>query len=314
MSSPGEAEKPRFGEIPDVSVGTVFADRRALAVAGVHRERQAGITGTEARGAESIVLSGGYADIDRGNTIIYTGHGGRDSAGKNQVADQAFSDRGNAALKTSMIESAPVRVIRGRGKTKKRNAHIHNPPQSGYRYDGLYFVEDCYYEQVDGFRLCRFLLSKAPQVDVVLDPPHVFLEPRQWHGELPVGNKNPGKRAFAGSRVVRSVEVANKVKALHDHTCQACGDRLEVSGRGYAEGAHIRALSGGHDGPDEPDNMLCLCPNCHVLFDYGALIVEKDYSIFRNGEPAGKLRTKPGHPIGDEYLEYHRQRYGETTS
>ncbi|NBH05352.1 YDG/SRA domain-containing protein [Amycolatopsis sp. SID8362] len=309
MSSPGEAEKWPLGEIPGVTVGDVFADRSALAAAGVHRAGQAGITGTAARGAESIVLSGGYADVDGGDTIVYTGHGGQQ--GKKQVEDQTFLAPGNAALKTSMIKLTPVRVVRGRGKTKERNAHIHNPPASGYRYDGLYFVDDCYYEEVDGFRLCRFRLSKAPRVDVIATSPGALLESKEWHSELPAGNKNPGKRAFEGERVVRSVEVANKVKALHDHTCQACGSRLEVSGRGYAEGAHIRALAGGQDGPDEPDNMLCLCPNCHVLFDYGALIVEKDYSVFRNGQLVGKLRTKPGHPIRDEHLEYHRQRYAD---
>jgi putative restriction endonuclease len=309
MSSPGEAEEFWIGDVPGVHEEQVFADREALAVAGVHRERQAGITGTAARGAESIVLSGGYADIDRGNTIVYTGHGGQQA--KKQVENQTFLARGNAALKTSMINLAPVRVIRGRGKTKERNAHVHNPPPSGYRYDGLYFVDDCYYEKVDGFRLCRFRLSKASQVDVIATPSDALLESKEWHSELPAGTKNPGKRAFEGSRVVRSVELANEVKALHDHTCQACGNRLEVSGRGYAEGAHIRALGGGHDGPDEPDNMLCLCPNCHVLFDYGALIVEKDYSVFRNGQLIGKLRMQPEHPIQDEHLEYHRQRYAE---
>ncbi|WP_206784356.1 YDG/SRA domain-containing protein [Amycolatopsis sp. MtRt-6] len=312
MSSPGEAEKFPLGEIPGVTVGMIFVDRGALAAAGVHRERQAGITGTAARGAESIVLSGGYADIDEGETIVYTGHGGQ-NAGK-QVENQNFLDRGNAALKTSMIKMTPVRVIRGRGKTKARNAHIHNPPPSGYRYDGLYFVDDCYYEEVKGLRLCRFRLSKASQVDVIATPLNTLLESEEWHSDLPAGNKNPGKRAFEGSRVVRSVQLANEVKALHDHTCQACGNRLEVSGRGYAEGAHIRALSGGHDGPDEPDNMLCLCPNCHVLFDYGALIVEKDYSVFRNGQLIGKLRTNPKHPIRDEHLEYHRQRYADQVS
>ncbi|MGV9367327.1 YDG/SRA domain-containing protein [Amycolatopsis sp. NPDC003731] len=310
MSSPGEAENWPLGEIPGVTVGDVFADRKALAAAGVHREGRAGITGTAARGAESIVLSGGYADIDNGDTIVYTGHGGQNAA-KKQVENQTFLARGNAALKTSMIKLTPVRVIRGRGKTKERNAHIHNPPPSGYRYDGLYFVDDCYYEQVEDFRLCRFRLSKAAPIDVIVTPPHVLLESEEWHSELLAGNKNPGKRAFEGSRVVRSVELANEVKALHDHTCQMCGNRLEVSGRGYAEGAHIRALGGGHDGPDEADNMLCLCPNCHVLFDYGALIVEKDYSVFRNGQLIGKLRTKPGHPIRDEYLEYHRRRYAD---
>ena len=39
----------------------------------------------------------------------------------------------------------------------------------------------------------------------------------------------------------------------------------------YAEGAHIRPLGYPHDGPDVLGNVLCLCPNDHVRFDYGAI-------------------------------------------
>jgi len=67
---------------PATSATTVYANRRALRAAGIHRALQAGIVGTRAAGAESIVLSGGYEDDkDFGNMIIYTGHGGRDSRG-----------------------------------------------------------------------------------------------------------------------------------------------------------------------------------------------------------------------------------------
>lgn len=38
----------------------------------------------------------------------------------------------------------------------------------------------------------------------------------------------------------------------------------------YAEAAHIRALGSPHNGPDVIENVLCLCPNHHVLFDNGA--------------------------------------------
>jgi putative restriction endonuclease len=63
-----------FGEIPEVAVGTTFPDREALAAAAVHRPTQAGISGSTAEGADSIVVSGGYED-DRnlGDEIIYTG-------------------------------------------------------------------------------------------------------------------------------------------------------------------------------------------------------------------------------------------------
>jgi putative restriction endonuclease len=65
---------PVFGHIPGYPVGSWFENRAELADAGVHRHRQAGISGSASKGADSIVLSGGYEDDqDFGDLIIYTG-------------------------------------------------------------------------------------------------------------------------------------------------------------------------------------------------------------------------------------------------
>jgi len=70
-------------------------------------------TAQGAESADSIVLSGGYEDDqDLGDTIIYTGEGGRDSKTKKQVADQKFT-RGNLALAVSHLRGLPVRVTSG---------------------------------------------------------------------------------------------------------------------------------------------------------------------------------------------------------
>jgi putative restriction endonuclease len=72
---------PVFGEIAGYLEGSTFANRDELLAAGVHRQKMAGIAGTQADGADSIVVNGGYEDDeDRGDIIIYTGHGGN-SAG-----------------------------------------------------------------------------------------------------------------------------------------------------------------------------------------------------------------------------------------
>jgi putative restriction endonuclease len=79
-----------FGSVIEVDVGAEFSSRRELYDAGVHRALQAGIVGRQAAGAESVVLSGGYADDeDYGDVILYTGDGGQDDKG-NQVGDQDF--------------------------------------------------------------------------------------------------------------------------------------------------------------------------------------------------------------------------------
>jgi putative restriction endonuclease len=78
-----------FGELPGVPEGTLFEDRTELSKAGVHRPRQAGICGGKGEGAESIVLSGGYEDdIDSGDMIVYTGHGGNIPRTATQYQDQ----------------------------------------------------------------------------------------------------------------------------------------------------------------------------------------------------------------------------------
>jgi putative restriction endonuclease len=58
---------PVLGPIPSVDVGATFPNRAALAQAGVHRQVEAGITYAPGQAAESVVLSGGYAD-DRAST------------------------------------------------------------------------------------------------------------------------------------------------------------------------------------------------------------------------------------------------------
>ena len=65
-----------IGALPDISIGQLFNSRRELYEAGVHRAREAGIVGRSEVGAESMVLSGGYADDeDYGEIIIL--HWGR---------------------------------------------------------------------------------------------------------------------------------------------------------------------------------------------------------------------------------------------
>jgi putative restriction endonuclease len=66
-----------FGEIEGIAPGAWFKDRDALSKARVHGPTVAGISGGAKEGADSIVLSGGYADDeDFGDVIIYTGAGG----------------------------------------------------------------------------------------------------------------------------------------------------------------------------------------------------------------------------------------------
>ena len=77
--------------------------------------------------------------------------------------------------------------------------------------------------------------------------------------------------------------------------------------RALCEGAHIRPLGAPHDGPDTPDNILCLCPNHHVLFDQGAFHLGDDLVLIGLG---GRLRTIKGHTINPIHHAYHRHHMG----
>ncbi|MEV8374366.1 YDG/SRA domain-containing protein [Kribbella sp. NPDC056861] len=283
-----------FGHVPGVAVGTEFRSRVEAAEAGVHRARQAGITGNGADGAESVVVSGGYEDDrDYGDEIIYTGHGGKDANTGRQNKDQSLDSPGNAALVTSALTGTPVRVVRG-------SHHSPYAPPSGYRYDGLFRVESWWMEEgLSGFRVCRYRL-----IELTDNPPartgFEILPP------APAGTDTPGRRSSTVQRVVRSGTVSEYVKKLHNHTCQICGLRLAVPGGAYAEAAHIRPVGRPHDGPDVPDNVLCLCPNCHVLFDFGAVSVSDDL-VVTHPDGDKPLISHPKHPTNLEHFRYHRE-------
>lgn len=144
-----------FGEIAGIPTGSEFENRYYLSKYGVHKPLRAGISGSQAEGADSIILSGGYEDDDdQGDVIIYTGHGGRSQVTGQQVADQQLTQQ-NLALIRNHQRGLPVRVIRGQTQQSSFS------PVQGYRYDGLYRVDDYWQEKgLSGFLVWRFRLVK----------------------------------------------------------------------------------------------------------------------------------------------------------
>ncbi|KAK7047587.1 hypothetical protein VNI00_006355 [Paramarasmius palmivorus] len=147
---------PGFGHPRGVIVGQIFKNREELSIKNVHKPRFAGIAHCR-RGATSVVLSGGYEDDeDNGDEILYTGTGGQEDAFNkpgHQTKDQTFEHRMNKALQNSWKAGLPVRVIRG---------HKHDSkfaPSTGYRYDGLYRVTECFEDKgKEGYKICRYRL------------------------------------------------------------------------------------------------------------------------------------------------------------
>ena len=281
-----------YGHPFGVTVGQRFESRKELREAGVHSPLQAGIQGSAEDGAVSIVLSGGYEDDeDLGDVIIYTGQGGQENG--RQVADQQLV-RGNAALAQSCNTGWPIRVVRG------ANHRSSFSPEEGYRYDGLFRVESYWQERGrSGHLVYRFRLEQLPT------PPEI--ETAAPTISAPLGSSETLRRTASVVRVVRDTAVSRWVKALYKNQCQVCGDIVRVQGGTYSEGAHIKPLGNPHNGPDQIENVLCLCPNHHVMLDRGGLSIADDLSLMGL---RGALIVKPAHCIDRRFLQYHRSHHG----
>lgn len=288
-----------FGEIENIFEGDTFSTRIDLSTAKVHKPIQAGISGSQNEGADSIVISGGYEDDeDLGDIIIYTGHGGRSNESKYQVANQTLT-RGNKALALSCENKLPVRVIRGAHK----NATF--APETGYRYDGLYYVTDYWHEKGrSGYTVWRFRLEKVEKVheeyEEIEKKPGLINEPESNYDETK-------RKEYTVNRIIRETKTAQYIKDLYENTCQICGIQIITPVQTYSEAAHIKALGKPHNGPDTKENILCLCPNHHTMLDLGIIAIEDDFSII--GFENGKLNVHPNHHIDKECIKYHREHH-----
>ena len=118
------------------------------------------------------------------------------------------------------------------------------------------------------------------------------------------------KKRVAGTvlRVVRDTELAITIKSLYNHECQICGIAIPTKTGFYAEGAHIKPLGKPHNGDDSLANLLCLCPNHHVMFDKGVISISDDYKVI--GVSDEKLKVHTSHKIDLNNLKYHRESHG----
>ncbi|MGW0031513.1 HNH endonuclease [Streptomyces sp. NPDC003314] len=160
-----------------------------------------------------------------------------------------------------------------------------------------------------GWAEYRRIQESEPTAEPVTDPRPL---PPGWIIREPEGQEFPSRAETITQRVIRDTAVSRYVKQLHDNTCQACGTRLTTPGGAYSEAAHIRPLGQPHSGPDVAANVLCLCPNHHVLFDRGMLSISQELIVtdHSSGSILGPLRVAEGHSTGLEYLAYHRSHHG----
>lgn len=280
-----------FGDIPGITEGDAFANRQELRNAGMHLATIAGIDGNPRTGASSIVLNGGYVDDeDNGDVIIYTGHGGNDPNTGKQVSDQNWDSSGNKALIVSEMHGLPVRVTRG---FKHKSAFS---PKEGYAYGGLYKVVSHFEDRgKDRFIICRYRLEKITPLNQ-----HYAKIAKQLSG----GKSESERAPITTLRIVRDTKLSVEIKEHYNYTCQICGIKISVRGVGYAEAAHIRPLGRPHNGKDQPGNIICLCPNHHVMLDKGVISIDTDLTL--KGID-GVLTLREGHTLETGNLQYHQE-------
>lgn len=97
-------------------------------------------------------------------------------------------------------------------------------------------------------------------------------------------------------RILRDTFLSRTIKALYKNACQICGDSIDIKGNPYAEAHHIKPLGKPHNGPDVAANIIILCPNHHVMLDYGAIVLKMENLIIH-----------PDHQIGFEFIQYYNQ-------
>ncbi|MFA7763713.1 HNH endonuclease [Streptomyces sp. NRRL S-448] len=127
-------------------------------------------------------------------------------------------------------------------------------------------------------------------------------ESEQWR---PPGRGTHGSQLQTGSSAVR------KLKQWYQDRCQMCATVLALPSprHRYSEAAHIRARE--DNGPDIVENLLCLCPTCHVLFDAGARVLTDDLTIVDTvtGQHGKRIALHRWHFIDSRYVRHHRQRW-----
>ncbi|MFG3017117.1 YDG/SRA domain-containing protein [Streptomyces sp. NPDC048254] len=339
----GAMGQQAIGHIDGVIPGEAFASRVDMKHANLHSDVRRGISRLKDSDgsyiADAIVLNGGYEDDDDDwTTVRYTGASPDDEKdGTKLLKSQSWEYRDNAALKLSFDRGHPVRIFRG-----PKGDRRYSLPNS-YRYDGLYKItaaRDATAKSLapDGapIKICQFILERLSDPEQELTPAErqiaeVLVQQEELldieaavvdgesNGQTAVKDgeaKPPATRVTRVQRIVRDPATVQRIKVLYDHECQMCGLRLVgPDGKPYSEGAHIKPLGKPHHGPDVERNILCLCPNCHVRLDIGAVLIEEDWSIVaRAGMFEENLRVKlkmhRKHKVHMHFIEYHRDWWG----
>ncbi|MEZ4884183.1 MAG: HNH endonuclease [Chitinophagales bacterium] len=109
---------------------------------------------------------------------------------------------------------------------------------------------------------------------------------------------NPIRGLSLQNRIVRDTALVKEIKKMVANKCQLCNLYFKLpNGKFYIEGHHIKPLGQPYNGPDSADNILIVCPNCHIKCDYK--LIELNLNSIMNNKQN----------ISQKYIDFHNYEY-----
>lgn len=211
---------------------------------------------------------------------------------------------GMASLKDIYQEVRQVRPssqhIESLNATVRGTIERHSSDSAKYNNKDLFFSVKGFRSGVWGLRSFVTQTPKAVDIDENIDNDSGELV--NSNGELE-GNQFPERKRQETYRVLRDTNLGCQIKLLNHHQCQLCGTSIVLAnGKIYSEAHHIKPLGRPHNGPDIAENIIVLCPNHHVMLDYGVIKLN-----------SSDIQMSTDHTIGAEFIEYHNEKiFGES--
>lgn len=124
-------------------------------------------------------------------------------------------------------------------------------------------------------------------------------------------NGIPHRKSVQTLNYDRDSKLVKEIKQKVQHKCQICNQVISLGDNiYYSEGHHIKPLGNNHNGVDDEDNIIILCPNHHKEFDYGSIAIDPDNGgvihIDKKNLYNDKRLAYKRH-LNSEYLLYHFQ-------
>ncbi|MFZ6765255.1 HNH endonuclease [Pseudoroseomonas sp. WGS1072] len=216
----------------------------------------------------------GYEDGWSDNVFCYFGEG--------QIGDMPWV-RGNAAIRDHVDQGRDLHLFK-----------ILAVPRSHVEYVGPFFAASWEYrpapDRTGTMRrgIVFHLVPAATQVPRNMDASIPDLSAlRQAATQAGADAPQQGVRQALATYYQRSAAIRDYALARANGLCEACNQPApftSASGAPFLEVHHLQRLSDG--GPDKPDAVAAICPNCHREMHHG------QHAKMRNDALTGRIRTK----------------------